>query len=54
VKDLESLRAGVLEGLGVDGVTVVIAEVPDRDRNVVLHRELADLAARAAKGALGA
>jgi 2-succinyl-5-enolpyruvyl-6-hydroxy-3-cyclohexene-1-carboxylate synthase len=54
VKDLESLRTSVLEGLDSDGVTVVVAEVPDRDRNVELHRELADLAARAARAALGA
>ena len=54
VKDLESLEACVLEGLEVEGVTVVVAEVPDRDRNVELHGELAELAARAANGALGA
>jgi 2-succinyl-5-enolpyruvyl-6-hydroxy-3-cyclohexene-1-carboxylate synthase len=54
VKDLESLRLGVIEGLGVQGVTVVIAEVPDRPRNVEVHKELTDLAIRAAKGALGA
>ncbi|HUD69106.1 MAG TPA: 2-succinyl-5-enolpyruvyl-6-hydroxy-3-cyclohexene-1-carboxylic-acid synthase [Acidimicrobiales bacterium] len=54
VKDLESLRLDVLEGLESGGVTVVIAEVPDRDQNVEVHRELTDLAVRAAKSALGA
>jgi 2-succinyl-5-enolpyruvyl-6-hydroxy-3-cyclohexene-1-carboxylate synthase len=53
VKDLESLRLGVHEGLRSVGVTVVIAEVPDRDQNVELHRELTELAVRAATSALG-
>jgi hypothetical protein len=47
------MRLGVLEGLDAAGVTVVVAEVPDRARNVELHRELTDFAIRAAKGALG-
>ncbi len=53
VKDLEMLRVALDAGLAADGVTVVVASVPDRDRNVEVHRELADRARGAARAALG-
>lgn len=48
VKDLGALDGAVELGLATDGVTVVIAQVPDRDANVELHRTLAARAADAA------
>ena len=53
VKELAALVDAVEEGLGTDGVTVVVAAVPDRDRNVELHRHLGSLAREAARAALG-
>ncbi|HLK46067.1 MAG TPA: thiamine pyrophosphate-dependent enzyme, partial [Acidimicrobiales bacterium] len=53
VKDLDALRAAVDTGLHASGVTVVVAAVPDRERNVELHRALTARAQRAALDALG-
>jgi 2-succinyl-5-enolpyruvyl-6-hydroxy-3-cyclohexene-1-carboxylate synthase len=52
VKDLEALVAAVELGLETDGVSVVVAEVPDRDRNVALHRSISEAAAAAALAAV--
>jgi 2-succinyl-5-enolpyruvyl-6-hydroxy-3-cyclohexene-1-carboxylate synthase len=52
-KDLDGLAQAVEAGLGVDGVTVVVAAVPDPDRNVELHRELARAAADAVRATMG-
>ena len=53
VKDLPSVSDAVTAGLAREGVTVVVARVPDRDENVALHRRLADAARAAAREALG-
>jgi 2-succinyl-5-enolpyruvyl-6-hydroxy-3-cyclohexene-1-carboxylate synthase len=53
VKDLDGLSSAVDAGLSTDGVTVVVAAVPDRDRNVELHRHLGSVAGAAARAALG-
>lgn len=52
VKDLGGLSHALDAGLGTDGVTVVVAAVPDRDRNVELHQGLARAAASAARAAI--
>jgi 2-succinyl-5-enolpyruvyl-6-hydroxy-3-cyclohexene-1-carboxylate synthase len=52
VKDLDALAAAVEIGLATDGVSVVVARVPDRDSNVELHRVLAEGAAAAARDAV--
>ncbi|HEV3329048.1 MAG TPA: 2-succinyl-5-enolpyruvyl-6-hydroxy-3-cyclohexene-1-carboxylic-acid synthase [Acidimicrobiales bacterium] len=53
VKDLDGLDHAVAAGLATDGVTVVVAAVRDRDRNVELHRVLARAAGDAARATLG-
>jgi 2-succinyl-5-enolpyruvyl-6-hydroxy-3-cyclohexene-1-carboxylate synthase len=53
VKDYDALRSAIDGGLERDGVTVVVADVPDRDRNVELHRSYAEAGATAARRSLG-
>jgi len=53
VKDLGALTDAVAAGLETDGVTVVVARVPDADANVALHRRLGEAAAAAARAAIG-
>jgi len=53
VKDLAALSQAVDAGLGSEAVTVVVAAVPDRDRNVALHRHLGSAAGAAARVAIG-
>jgi 2-succinyl-5-enolpyruvyl-6-hydroxy-3-cyclohexene-1-carboxylate synthase len=52
-KDLDGLSKAVAAGLATDGVSVVVAAVPDRDRNVELHRELARAAGGAVRATMG-
>ncbi|HEY8081008.1 MAG TPA: 2-succinyl-5-enolpyruvyl-6-hydroxy-3-cyclohexene-1-carboxylic-acid synthase [Acidimicrobiales bacterium] len=51
-KDLDGVRSALATGLAADGVTVVVARVPDRDANVELHRVLAGRVGAAARAAL--
>lgn len=54
LKELAGLEGALHAALGAPGVSVLVADVPDRDDNVALHRALADAAASAALDALGA
>ena len=40
VSTLEDLEAAIDDGLGRDGLSVVVAAVPSRERNVALHEEM--------------